>query len=198
MRKKLLITGFEPFGKDDINPSWEAVARLDHIIGDYELTKLLVPVIFGTAAERVLEAAEKCKPDAILCVGQAGGRKSVTPEMVAINLRDASMADNAGNAPRDQPVVPGGPAAYFASVPVRKMVDAMKESGVSGAISYSAGAYVCNDLFYALRHSFEGTGTQVGFLHVPCLPEQVKEQKEMPSMPLETILRALTIAIEAI
>lgn len=198
MKKKLLITGFEPFGKDTINPSWEAVSRLEDTIGDYELTKLLVPVLFGTAAEQVLETAGKCKPDAILCVGQAGGRKAVTPEMVAINLRDASMADNAGNTPRDQPVVPGGPAAYFASVPVRKMVDAMKEDGISGAISYSAGAYVCNDLFYTLRHAFEGTGTQVGFLHVPYLPEQVRNKEEMPSMPLETIVRALALSIEVI
>ena len=119
MKKKLLITGFEPFGRDTINPSWEAVSRLEDTIGDYELTKLRLPVVFGAAAERALDTARELGPDAILCIGQAGGRSAVTPEVVAINLRDASMEDNAGNRPMDEPVVPEGPAAYFASVPVR-------------------------------------------------------------------------------
>lgn len=196
MRKKLLITSFEPFGKDTINSSWEAVTRLEDTIGDYELTKLRVPVIFGAAAQRVLEAARELGPDAILCIGQAGGRNVVTPEMVAINLRDASMEDNAGNRPTDQPVVSEGPTAYFASVPVRKIVDAVKSAGIPCALSYSAGAYVCNDLFYALRHHYEGTKTRAGFIHVPCLPEQAKDGT--PSMQLDTIVRALSIAITAL
>ena len=196
MRKKLLITGFEPFGKDTINPSWEAVSRLEDTIGDYELTKLQVPVIFGTATQRVLEAARKLGPDAILCIGQVGGRSAVTPEVVAINLRDASMEDNAGNRPIDQPVVPEGPTAYFASIPVRKIAEAVKGAGIPCALSYSAGAYVCNDLFYALRHHCEGTKTRTGFIHVPCLPEQAKEG--MPSMQLDTIVQALGIAITAL
>lgn len=196
MKKKLLITGFEPFGKDTINPSWEAVSRLEDTMGDYELTKLRVPVIFGTAAQRVLEAARELGPDAILCIGQAGGRNAVTPEMVAINLRDASMEDNAGNRPTDQPVVPEGPTAYFASIPVRKIVDAIKSAGIPCALSYSAGAYVCNDLFYALRYHYEGTKTRTGFIHVPCLPEQAKDGA--PSMQLDTIVRALSIAITAL
>ena len=196
MRKKLLITGFEPFGKDTINPSWEAVSRLEDTIGDYELTKLQVPVIFGTATQRVLEAARKLGPDAILCIGQVGGRSAVTPEVVGINLRDASMEDNAGNRPIDQPVVPEGPTAYFASIPVRKIADAVKSAGIPCTLSYSAGAYVCNDLFYALRHHYEGTKTRTGFIHVPCLPEQAKEG--MPSMQLDTIVQALGIAITAL
>ena len=193
---KILITGFEPFGKDTINPSWEAVSRLEDTIGDYELTKLQVPVIFGTATQRVLEAARKLGPDAILCIGQVGGRSAVTPEVVAINLRDASMEDNAGNRPIDQPVVPEGPTAYFASIPVRKIAEAVKGAGIPCALSYSAGAYVCNDLFYALRHHCEGTKTRTGFIHVPCLPEQAKEG--MPSMQLDTIVQALGIAITAL
>lgn len=196
MGKKLIITGFEPFGRDSINPSWEAVDRLKDRIGDCDLMKLLVPTVFGEAAEKVLEAAEKFQPDVILCIGQAAGRASVTPEMVAINLRDASMEDNAGNRPQDEPVVPGKDTAYFATVPVRKMVEALKDNGIPAAISYSAGAYVCNDLFYTLRDHYEGTGTQVGFVHVPCLPEQVTGQT--PCMPLETIVGALSIIIEAI
>lgn len=196
MRKKLLITGFEPFGKDTVNSSWEAVKRLEDRIGDYELTKLLIPTVFGKAAEQVLEAARELEPDVILCVGQAGRRSSVTPEMVAVNLRYASMEDNAGNKPQDEPVVQGGDVAYFASVPVRKMVDALKANDIPGAVSYSAGTYVCNDLFYTLRHYYEGTETQVGFIHVPCLPEQQKEQAS--AMPLETTVRALSIVIEVL
>ena len=194
MKKKLLITGFEPFGKDEVNPSWEAVSRLEDIIGDYELTKLRVPVIFGTAAEQVLSAAETLAPDMILCIGQAGRRKAVTPERVVINLRDASMKDNAGNQPMDEPVAPEGPAAYFASVPVRKMVNAVKGNNIPCEFSYSAGTYVCNDLFYTLRHHYNGTETGVGFIHVPYLPEQAPEGAF--SMPLETIVRALSIAVE--
>lgn len=196
MRKKLLITGFEPFGKDTVNPSWEAVSRLEDRIGDYDLKKLLLPTVFGKAAERVLEEAGTLCPDVILCIGQAGGRSAVTPEMVAINLRNASIEDNAGNKPQDEAVVPGGDAAYFASVPVRRIADALKANDIPGAVSYSAGAYVCNDLFYTLRHHYEGTATRVGFIHVPYLPEQAGEKA--PGMPLETIVRALRIAVEAI
>lgn len=176
MKKKVLITGFEPFGQDTVNASWEAVSRLEGRVGDWEVEKLLVPTVFGVAAEKVLEAARELQPDVILCVGQAGGRAMVTLEMVAINLRDASIEDNAGKKPRDEPVAPGGPVAYFASVPVRKIVESVKGGGISCGISYSAGAYVCNDLFYSLRHHFEGSGTGVGFIHVPCLPEQNEGQ----------------------
>lgn len=153
-----------------------------------------MPVIFGTAAEQVLSAAETLAPDMILCIGQAGRRKAVTPERVAINLRDASMKDNAGNQPMDEPVAPEGPAAYFASVPVRKMVNAVKGNNIPCEFSYSAGTYVCNDLFYTLRHHYNGTETGVGFIHVPYLPEQAPEGAF--SMPLETIVRALSIAVE--
>lgn len=207
MKKRVLITGFEPFGEDTVNASWEAVSRLEGRVGDWEVEKLLVPTVFGEAAEKVLEAARELQPDVILCVGQAGGRAMVTPEMVAINLRDASIEDNAGKKPRDEPVAPGGPVAYFASVPVRKIVESVKGGGISCGISYSAGAYVCNDLFYSLRHHFEGSGTGVGFIHVPCLPEQnggrssvPPEQggSKRPGMPLEDIVQALRLAVLAL
>lgn len=193
MGKKILITGFEPFGQDTVNASWEAVSRLEDRIDGRAVTKLLVPTVFGVAAEKVLESARELQPDAILCVGQAGGRAMVTPEMVAINLRDASLEDNAGRKPWDEPAAPGGPAAYFASIPVRKIVDAVKEAGIPCKLSYSAGAYVCNDLFYNLRHYYEGTGTDVGFIHVPCLSEQGDDKR--PGMPLETIVKALSLAV---
>ncbi len=196
MGRKVLITGFEPFGQDTVNASWEAVRRLEDRIGDMEVTKLLIPTVFGAAGEKVLKAAKELQPDVILCVGQAGKRTSVTPEVVAINLRDASIEDNAGKRPCDESVVPGGPAAYFASVPVRKIVDSVKEGGISCMLSYSAGAYVCNDLFYTVRHFYEGTGTQVGFIHVPCLPEQGGDERS--GMVLETTVEALRLAVGAL
>lgn len=194
--KKLLITGFDPFGGEAVNPSWEAVRLLPHRVGDYEITKLQIPTVFDLAARTVLAAAQELQPDVILCVGQAGGRKSITPEVVAINLREASIADNAGNQPANAPVVAQGPAAYFATVPVRDMVKAMEQAGFPAALSYSAGTFVCNDVLYTLLHHYDGSPVRVGFLHVPFLPEQAKEG--VPSMPLEQIAQALESAIGAL
>ena len=192
--KKLLITGFEPFGGESINPSWEAVKLLPSEINGYSLSKLLIPVTFGGAAEAVINAAEKIEPDAILCIGQAGGRDAVTPELVGINLRHGSIPDNAGCQPKDEPIVDGGETAYFSTLPVRKMSEAISASGVTSRVSYSAGAYVCNDVIYTLLRRFENTDTRVGFIHIPYCTEQNKT----PSMDLSDILKALTLAIENI
>ena len=193
--KKLLITGFEPFGGEKINPSWEAVKLLPDTICDFELTKIEVPVVFEKAAETVLAKADEINPDAIICVGQAGGRPSVTPEMVAINLRFASIPDNEGNEPKDTPCVPGGENAYFSTLPVRKMVSAVSEAEIPCSVSYSAGTYVCNDLIYHVLHRYNGTDTKACFIHVPFIPEQTEDK---PSMELGTIAKALEIAIKAI
>ena len=192
--KKLLITGFDPFGGETINPAWEAVKLLPDVIGAYKLTRLEIPTVFGAASREVLDAAQECQPDVILCIGQAGGRKAVTPEMVAINLRHARIADNAGNQPQDEPVAADGPAAYFATVPVRKMAQAMEDAGIPAAVSYSAGTFVCNDTLYAVLHHYAGTQVQAGFVHVPFLPEQAKEG--VPFMALDEIVRGLTVMIE--
>ena len=194
--RKLLITGFEPFGGESINPSWEAVRTLPDRIGCYELIKARIPVEFGRAAEYTAEMAGKYSPDVIICTGEAGGRSGLTPEMVAINLRAATIPDNAGYQPDDLPVVPDAPAAYFATIPVRRMAAAIGALGIPCAVSYSAGAYVCNDIFYTLLHRYSGTPTRVGFIHVPYLPEQAADGK--PSLTLEDIVRALTAAIEAL
>lgn len=194
--KKLLITGFDPFGGESINPSWEAVKQLPEQIGSYLVTKMEIPTVFGTAAQAVIAAAEQTAPDVILCIGQAGGRRAVTPEVVAINLREAGIPDNAGNQPINVAVVPGGPAAYFATVPVREMVKAIQSQGIPAALSYSAGTFVCNDVLYHLLHRFHGSETTVGFIHVPFLPQQAKENQ--PSMPQEQIVQALTAAISAL
>lgn len=189
--RKLLITGFDPFGGESINPAWEAVRRLPDSIGDFELCKLEIPTVFGRAAMVVLEQAKKIQPDVILCIGQAGGRSSVTPERIAVNIRDAKIPDNAGNCPKGEYADPDGPAAYFSTVPVMAMAEEICGAGLPGMVSNSAGAFVCNDTLYLLLRHYEDTGVKVGFLHVPYLPEQ-----GTPSMPLEQITAALTEAIK--
>lgn len=192
MKRKLLITGFDPFGGAAVNPAWEAVKLLPDVIGDFELCKLMIPTVFGEAAKIVLEKAEEFQPDVILCIGQAGGRAAVTPERIGVNIRDAKIPDNAGNQPVGAFVVPEGPAAYFATVPVMAMAEAIAAAGLPATVSNSAGAFVCNDVLYALLHHFTGTDTGVGFVHVPYSPEQGS-----PSLPLNQTAAALQAAIEA-
>ena len=190
--RKLLITGFDPFGGGSINPAWEAVKLLPDRVNDCVLCKLQIPTVYGKATEAVLAKAAEFCPDVILCVGQAGGRAAVTPERIAVNIRDARISDNEGNQPVGEFVLPGGPAGYFATVPVKAMAEAVGAVGLPSAVSNSAGAFVCNDTLYLLLHHYAGTETKVGFVHVPYLPEQGS-----PSLPLEDTVRALRAAIEA-
>ena len=190
--KKLLITGFAPFGGGEVNPSWLAVAQLPKQIGEFELCKLEIPTVFGEAAAEVLQKADAVGAEIVLCVGMAAGRDAVTPERIAVNIRDARIPDNAGNQPRGEFVAPDGPAAYFATVPVEKMAERIRQAGIRATVSNSAGAYVCNDVFYSLLHASAGTARQVGFIHVPQLPQQGS-----PSMDLAQIVAALTAAIRA-
>lgn len=191
--KKLLITGFDPFGGEAINPSWEAVKLLPETIGDYELCKLEIPTVFALAAQRVLEKAEELHPDVILCIGQAGGRNAVTPERIAINVRSARIADNAGNQPTEEAILADGPDGIFSTVPVARMAQAIQDAQLPGAVSNTAGTFVCNDTLYSLLHHYAGTSVRVGFIHVPYLPQQ-----GTPSMPLEQITQALIAAISAL
>ena len=192
MARKLLITGFDPFGSAAINPAWEAVRRLPDKIGDFELCKLLIPTVYGEGAREVLKVAAEYAPHVILCVGQAGGRAAVTPERIAVNIRDAKITDNDGNQPVGEFVAEDGPAAYFSTVPVMAMAEAICAKGLKGMVSNSAGAFVCNDTLYLLLHHYAGTDVKVGFVHVPWLPEQGE-----PAMALEDTIAALTAAIEA-
>ena len=191
--KNLLITGFDPFGGEKINPAWEAVKLLPDTIGDYRLTKLEIPTVFGKAAETVLKKAEEVRPQVILCIGQAGGRAAVTPERVAINLRDAKITDNEKNQPVDEACVSGGPTAYFATVPVKAMVQTMTDAGFPAAVSNTAGTFVCNDTLYTLLHRFNDTDVRCGFIHVPYLPQQ-----GTPSLELERTAAALEAAVQAL
>ena len=162
----ILVTCFEPFGGREVNMSREAVLALPAEAGGRRLHKLCLPVVFGEAGETAAEAL-RLGASAILCVGEAGGRKALTPELVALNLRYARIPDNLGQSPLDEPVVPGGPNALFSTLPAREMAAAIRAAGLPGEASYSAGAYVCNDLFYSLLYRFPGTETRIGFLHVP-------------------------------
>lgn len=152
--------------------------------------------MFGEAAEKILDKAALLQPDVILCIGQAGGRDRVTPEVIGINLRESRIPDNAGNQPVNVPVVEKGPAAYFSTVPVRDMAAAIEAAGIPSALSYSAGAFVCNDVLYTLLHHYQGTQTQVGFIHVPYQEEQAGEGSF--SLPLAEIVRALSAAISSL
>jgi pyroglutamyl-peptidase len=190
--KKLLITGFDPFGGAAVNPSWLAVRELPDVVGDYELCKLEIPTVFAEATRVLLEKAAQFQPDVILCVGQAGGRAAVTPERIGVNIRDGRICDNAGNQPKGEFVAEDGPAAYFSTVPVVAMAEAIEAQGILATVSNSAGAFVCNDTLYGLLHHYAGTAVRVGFIHVPYIPEQGE-----PNMPLERITAALEAAITA-
>ncbi len=191
--KKLLITGFDPFDGATINPSWEAVKLLPDTIGDYEIHKLQIPTVFGLAPRTVLEKAAELCPDVIISVGQAGTRAAVTPERIGINVRDARICDNAGISPKDEPIVPGGADGYFSTLPVKAMIAAITDAGLPGAISNTAGTFVCNDVLYSLLHHYAGTDVRCGFIHVPWLPEQ-----GTPNLALEDTAKALAAAIEAL
>ena len=194
--KKLLITGFEPFDGQTINPSWQSVLALEDKIGDYSLTKLEIPTVFKGGANAVIEKAEEINPHAIICVGQAGGRNAITPEVIAINLMDANIADNAGYKPINESIFTNGENAYFSNLPIREIVEAINKEGIPAKLSYSAGAFVCNEVMYTLLHKFKDSSVKVGFIHVPFLPEQTDGTK--PSLEKEQIIKALTVAIKTL
>lgn len=197
--KHLLITGFDPFGGGTVNPAWEAVSRLPDALGGFRLTKLQIPTVFGAAAKAVIAAAARDPADVILCVGLAAARSAVTPERIAVNIRDArakGTRDNAGHLAQGECCNPEGPAAYFSTVPVEAMTAAICAAGLPGAVSNTAGTFVCNDTLYLLLHEYANTPTRVGFIHVPQLPQQGAENG--PCMLLEDIIQALSAAIRAI
>ena len=197
MKHTLLITGFEPFQQEPINPSWEAVAALPSDIGPWHLEKLRRPTVFGQAAELALARAAVLKPQVILSLGQAGGREAVTPEVVAVNLQDARIPDNAGNQPQGEPIVPAGWDGYFTTLPVRSLAQQAAEKGFPCRLSYSAGTYVCNHVMYGVAHYLHQhrPGAVSGFVHIPYLPQQVLDKPDKPSMGLELALRGLTAGL---
>ena len=197
---KLLLTAFEPFGGDTVNPAQEAVAQVADRIGDAEIVKLSVPVVFGKSVAVVREAMARVQPDVVLCIGQAGGRFGLTPERVAINIDDARIPDNEGNQPLDQPIFADGDPAYFTGLPVKAMVAAIREAGVPASLSYTAGTYVCNHLMYGVLYHIakEWPAMKGGFMHVPFLHEQIMARPNTPSLSKADIVKGIEAAIRAI
>ena len=197
---KILLTAFEPFGGDTVNPAQEAVALVRDEIAGASIVKVGVPVVFGKSVETVRAAMEAEKPDVVLCIGQAGGRFGLTPERVAINIDDARIPDNEGNQPLDSAIFEDGAPAYFASLPVKAMVAAIREAGIPSSLSYTAGTYVCNHLMYGVLYHIAKSfpGTLGGFMHVPFLHEQIMNRPNTPSLSKEDIVRGIEAAVEAI
>ena len=197
--KKILITGFDPFGGESTNPALAAVMALPDKIGDLVVIKRELPTVFGKSIDLLYNFLDSEAPDAVICVGQAGGRPNITVERVAINCNDSSMPDNAGNAPADQPIEPAGAAAYFATLPIKLIVDKLREGGIPAGISNSAGTYVCNQIMYGALHyaATHRPGMAAGFVHIPYLPSQVIDKPAAPSMPLDMLVLALQIIIKA-
>lgn len=197
--KKVLVTGFDPFGGERINPAWEAVKRLDgQQIGNYEVIARQIPTVFGESIARLVECVAAISPELVICVGQAGGSADIRIERIAINLNDARIPDNAGKQPIDVPIAEEGPAAYWSTLPVKAIAKQLREQGIPCVVSHSAGTFVCNHLFYGLMHhlAVHAEGSRGGFIHIPFLPEQAAAHPGQPSMGLELIIRALRITIE--
>lgn len=197
----ILVTGFTPFGGEVCNPSWSAACTLPDSTGSARIYKRELPTAFEAAAAALCRAAEAVGPDVILCLGQYGGSPTIRVEQIAVNLMDARIPDNSGFQPRDLPVVPDGPAAYFSTLPTRSIVQALRSHGIPAVLSYSAGTYVCNSLLYSALHlcACRFPSVRCGFLHVPFLPEQAAARDAgEASMSLDTVSRALEISIHTI
>ena len=197
---KILVTGFDPFGGESINPALEAVKKISDNIDGVEIIKIEVPTVFKKSIDTLDKAMEAHNPDVVLCVGQAGGRFDITPEKVAINLDDARIKDNECNNPIDEPIFKDGETAYFSSLPVKAIVKNIKEHNIPSSVSYSAGTFVCNHIMYGLLYLIDKKYKNVkgGFIHVPFIPSQVLEKKNMPSMALEDITKGVEFALKAI
>lgn len=191
----ILLTGFDPFGGAALNPSWLAVRALHgRQIRGHKVVAAQLPTVYGESIEALRALLRQHHPALVVCVGQAGGRRSISLERVAINVNDAPLADNAGAQPVDTPVVPNGPAAYFSTLPIKAMWAALHQQGVPVEVSQTAGTFVCNHVFYGLMHELATTHslrhTRGGFIHVPWLPEQ-----GTPSMALDDVVEGLRIAL---
>ena len=196
--KTVLVTAFEPFGGEAINPSWEAVCQLDgKVISGAQIVARQLPVVFGQALETLWQAMDELQPQRIIAVGQAGGRSDITVERVAINVDDARIPDNQGNQPVDEPVINDGPAAYFSTLPIKAIVAAVREAGIPASVSQTAGTFTCNHVMYGLLHRLHTSGNPArgGFIHLPYLPEQAVNHPGAPSMAAASVIQALTIAI---
>lgn len=189
--KKVLITGFEPFGGESINPALEAVKRLNgRKLDGGEVVMCQVPVTRYESIEAVIESIELHQPDIVITVGQAAGRTAITPERVAINLDDFRIPDNGGHQPIDEPVIPDGPDAYFTTLPIKAITRALQQENIPCQVSNTAGTFVCNHLFYGVQHYLRDKSVRHGFVHIPLLPEQDSSGNQ-PTMSLDVIVEGL-------
>lgn len=197
---KILITGFDPFGGEKINPAWEAVRALPDNVDGIEVVKLQLPTVFKKSGKKLFENIDAVKPDAVICVGQAGGRFEFCVERVAINLDDGRIPDNDGYQPVDTPVFEDGDTAYFTTLPIKAMVEELKKASIPAAVSNTAGTYVCNHIMYSLLYYINKNNLNIkgGFIHVPYIPEQVIDKKGVPYMELARITKALEVSIKAV
>lgn len=198
---KILLTGFDPFGGEKINPAWEAVKQVKDEISGAEIVKLMIPTVFGKGPEKIFEKIEEVNPDIVISIGQAGGRAQISVEYVGVNVRVARIPDNEGNEPMYEKISPEGPDAYISNLPVREMVDYLKENGVPAYVSMTAGSYVCNDVLYSVRDYIETHELDMksGFIHVPYITDQVIDKPaETAFMSVEDIVRAIELAIEKV
>jgi pyroglutamyl-peptidase len=194
--KRVLLTGFEPFAGASLNPSEQIVNALKaRQIEGVELHTAVLPVVFTESSELLSHLIKLHKPDVVICLGQAEGRREISFERVAINLDDARLADNAGRVVLDQPVVAGGPTAHLTTLPVKEMVAAVRAEGIAAGLSTTAGTFVCNHIFYAMQNELAETSVVSGFIHVPLMPEQAGEFEGLPTMPLDQQVRAIEVAI---
>ena len=191
---KVLLTGFEPFGTATSNPSGEIVKQIS---GDNIVTAIL-PVAYAQSAERLLALIAEHNPDVVICLGQAEGRTQITPEKVAINLDDARLADNEGVLRNDMKIIDAGPDGYFSTLPVNEIVEAIKAKGVPATVSLSAGAFLCNHVFYVAQDKFAGTKVRSGFVHVPLMDSQAPEFPGLPTMPLDQMVTAVRVILEIV
>ena len=196
----VLITGFDPFGGEPINPAWEAVKAMKDEIAGATITKLQIPTVVAKSIAKVHEKMQELRPDIVISIGQAGGRYDITPERVAINLDDARIKDNEGNQPIDVPIFEDGAPAYFSTLPIKAMVQNIRNAGLPASVSNTAGTFVCNHLMYGVLYTLAKNypGVRGGFMHVPFIPSQVVNRPAAPSMNLQDIARGIEAAIAAI
>lgn len=191
----ILLTGFEPFGGEPVNPSWEVARALaGERVGSLQVESVQLPCAFALAPQALQDALTRFSPRAVLCLGQAEGRSEVTPERVAINILQARIPDNAGAQPQEEPVVSDGPTAYFSGLPLNRLVRQLRSCEIPASISNTAGTFVCNQVFYWLQHNWGRSDRLSGFVHLPCLPEQVSRMAmtpACPSLPLDVQVRAV-------
>lgn len=198
--RTVLLTGFEPFENEPVNPSWEAVRALDgqRVGDDAVIVARQLPCVFGAAIAGMAALLEALKPDVVIAVGQAGGRTEMSIERIAINVDDARIADNAGAQPIDATIAADGPAAYFSTLPIKAITRDLRAAGVPAMVSQTAGTFVCNHVFYGLMHALASRGaggTRGGFIHIPYLPEQAARHPGAPSLALDTLIAGLRVAV---